>query len=96
MVQQESPADARVTRDSAVILRWRLFRDGAFLHYTYVFRSTPKIRIKIDPYCRRQECRPKIDVSTKVWDYADIPGGSLERGRQMRVHGVGFSAIFDK
>jgi len=28
MVQQESPADARVTRDSAVIPRWRLFQDG--------------------------------------------------------------------
>jgi len=26
--QQESPADERVTRDSAVILRWRLFQDG--------------------------------------------------------------------
>jgi len=27
-VKQESPADARVTRDSAVIPRWRLFQDG--------------------------------------------------------------------
>ena len=26
--KQESPADARVTRDSAVIPRWRLFHDG--------------------------------------------------------------------
>jgi len=26
--KQESPADARVTRDSAVIPRWRLFQDG--------------------------------------------------------------------
>jgi len=28
MQKQESPADARVTRDSAVIPRWRLFQDG--------------------------------------------------------------------
>jgi len=26
--KQESPADARVTRDSAVIPGWRLFQDG--------------------------------------------------------------------
>ena len=38
--------------------------------------------MKIDPYYQRQKCSPGILVSSK---YANIRGGSLDRGRQMRV-----------
>jgi len=36
-------------------------------------------------YCQRQKCSPGNVVSGSYKVYADIRGGSLERGRQMRV-----------
>ena len=36
-------------------------------------------------YCQRQKCSPGNVISGSIRVYADIRGGSLERGRQMRV-----------
>jgi len=53
--------------------------------HTCVSEPTTKIFMKIDPYYQRQKCSPGILVSSKVSFMRIFAGGSLERGRQMRV-----------
>jgi len=58
-----------------------------FTSHICLSEPTTKIWMNIDPYYQRQKCKPKIAVSSSIRFiyYADIPWGSLGRGRQMRV-----------
>jgi len=48
-------------------LNWPWTAITHFLHYRSVFQSPPtKTWMKIDPYCQRQKCRPKITVSNNI------------------------------
>jgi len=77
--------DPEMTLDGNYVLR-------CIALHTCVSELTTKIWMKIDPCYQQQKRSPWILVSNKKFN-ADIRGGSLERGRRMRV-GWSKMAIF--
>ena len=55
--------------------------------------TTTAKRMKIDPYCQRQNCSPLMYFSTCI-HYVDIAGHSAAGGRQTRAE-WGKQAIFE-
>jgi len=53
----------------------------------YVFQSTPKIRMKIDPYNLRQECSPEILIFSNI-KFLRIFAGIRWRGDAKNESGV--------